>query len=1315
MSAKPQVEVIGVLYDIFRPANCGNFFKAKIHPIRDGQPSLAESINVIGSADEDELKLQMTYRWYGTKEVHETYGPQLKCTTFTPARPHGRVGVVKYLQECDGIGEATAEKIWKMWQSDAVRICREHPEIVSSQVAGINEEKAKKISEQLTALQALEATSIDLMELLSGRKFRKALPRWLVRKYGVKAPAVIQHDPFRLRSFPGCGFDGCDSMYKDLGLPLDRMKRQVYAALHCLESDNGGNCWTSSEKIKQFMKSKTSIGKVNFERAVAIAQRAKKIATHRHCSKCNGTGVAMVPDLFFGDELTEGTCTSCGGSGGSLWLAESKLANAEDYVARHIAQAEMETNPQSILTYDTKVKEVRELPTYTRCTRCHRKLTAEIVHVLDDQPYGPDCITKVSGGSGASAIPLANWLESQGTVTTRITREYCTGSKAIEFFNAWPAADELEGISEHQKDEYGKATTGRIGILTGTAGTGKTFTMAAIVRVLIAKYGIDSVAIASPTGKAAVRCTEAMDELGIKISATTIHRLLGVEQADDNDGWMFRHKENNPLPYQFIIVDETSMISIDLMASLLRARARGTHVLFIGDPNQLAPVGPGCPLRDFITAGIPCGELKEIHRNSGTIVRACAALRDGKPMPYDDEIDLTCDSPKNLKLVVAQKHEVVPKLNEVLQEIGTGLKVNPHDSQVIVAVNKRSPLSRKTMNVWLQEKLNPHGRAVPGSPFRQNDKLINVKNQFYKSVVAGEQSFISNGDTGRAITVAIRETLIEFQSPVRQVRVSRIPESPKKDDKPNDSDDKDESTGTGCDIDLAWSITCHKCVSPDTIIETSRGLIEIRNTDGTGGVIGTPIGPRRYQNKVFYDNASCLKIETQDSYEITVTENHKCEKWNGEEFVLVNGNELQIGDFVRVALFATCEPCEVAILPPRPESDIRAANWNFPSIMTLELAEFLGMMVADGVIHHGGIRLGKRHFEVARRFTFLAKSIFGFTANEYEKDGMLVSDIQSTEIANWIRSIGGCNPKTKHTPDCVMQSPMEYHAVFLRGLFEDGTANDRNGTIDHVEWSTCFPLLFKQVRTMLARLGIITGKNSRRKKHYALYIYGQEIVKFAKLIGFISEFKQSRLSLKKAKQTKYRIPLSNNFAERNSQYFSRSNKVNLRNAGYLSRNTIQKMESSGCLEAGELLKWHYTRIAKITPVISPVVCVEVPDGHRFMQNGLPWGNSQGSQYPVSVILLDEYAGATGTFGICDMHWLLTAISRAKVACYMIGLPETIEKIARKRSTQNRKTFLKELIEKYRKEYAQTITSIASPTIPTITLNGVTECRTLTTA
>ena len=754
-------EITGVLSEIRWPPNCETFFFGRITRIIDGQP--AESVKICGTADQDELKPHLTYRWYGTWKDDPKWGRQFKVDTFTPAKPHGRTGIVKYLQQAPHIGEATAIQFWNKWASDSVRIAREHPDIVAAEISRLNQSQCEEIAEKLKDLSHLEDTNIELIDLLSGRGFPKQTARLAVKRWGNKAKWVIERNPYKLQAFRGIGWLKCDSFWVDLGLPPNKMKRQYHCIWYSVASDRDGNTWLPDTTARQFLKTKIAGVEVDFEKALKIAKRAGLIAEKRWCDKCRGSGVERIPDFFEGETTVEVSCSSCGGTGGERWIAEGKKASSEFYVANEIARASIEPG---------------QWP----------------------------------------SIP--------------------------------PAPDGKKGITEHQAEGIAQATKGKIGLLLGSPGTGKTFSAAAIIKEIIRVHGLASVAIAAPTGKASVRCTESLANYGIPLRATTIHTLLGVDTADPETGnWGFKRNENNPLPFQFIIIDESSMLDVPLIRSLLAARG-SAHVLFIGDPNQLPPVGHGAPLRDFIAAGVPFGMLTEIKRNAGTIVRACAAIRDGKPIPIDSEIVLdkpcpTCGgsgdenfgasppwgaeaevkkctkcngsgndpdfSPQNLRLVTAGKAQAPQAIEKIVCELRDSGVDPVWGVQVIVAVNKRSPLARHPLNARLQELLNPGGQTAEGSPFRVNDKVICLKNSMFKLDQDGEDASVpvANGEFGKVYRVEKNRTFVEFFSPNRKVVIGRAAVKKGKEEGEN------EESGSGCDLDLGYAATCHKCQGSD--------------------------------------------------------------------------------------------------------------------------------------------------------------------------------------------------------------------------------------------------------------------------------------------------------------------------------------------------------------------------------------------------------------------------------------------------------------------------------------------------------------------
>lgn len=385
----------------------------------------------------------------------------------------------------------------------------------------------------------------------------------------------------------------------------------------------------------------------------------------------------------------------------------------------------------------------------------------------------------------------------------------------------WPDPTTIDGISEHQRSKLGGALAGPVSLLLGGPGTGKTFTAAAVLKAVARDHGLASLAVAAPTGKAAVRITAAMQAAGLRLAhdATTIHRLLGVNRnGHDGKGWGFTYTERNPLPYRFVAIDEVSMLDTDLASSLLSACAPGTHVLLIGDPGQLPPVGHGAPLRDMIAAGIPCGELTEIRRNQGDIVSACKAIREGRPWCGSSAIDLPAGR-NLLHIPTRNASDTWMRLSRFLRTCPPSID-RVWDVQIMVAVNEKSELSRVELNKQLQGLLNPGGQTAGGHKFRVGDKVICLSNSMLS--VAGEvveagfntyagtpkpidhgnhpgkptpaseaaqTDFVANGEIGRVLAVEPKRVYVRFGAPARVVKVAG------------------EMLGV---FDLAYCITTHK-------------------------------------------------------------------------------------------------------------------------------------------------------------------------------------------------------------------------------------------------------------------------------------------------------------------------------------------------------------------------------------------------------------------------------------------------------------------------------------------------------------------------
>jgi exodeoxyribonuclease V alpha subunit len=390
----------------------------------------------------------------------------------------------------------------------------------------------------------------------------------------------------------------------------------------------------------------------------------------------------------------------------------------------------------------------------------------------------------------------------------------------------WPMVDELDDaadefkLSDEQRREAAKAMSGRVGLLLGSPGCGKTFVLARITRAIQRRGG--SFSVCAPTGKAASRITESLARAGVAATARTIHSTLIVKANEEGGGgWNFEHGAGNPLPVDYLFVDESSMIDVDIAAHLLAARRKGCHLLFVGDPNQLAPVGHGAPLRDMIAAGVTCGQLRTVQRNAGRIVKACAEIRDRHRFEAGQKIDLVADDPENLYVDSCKPERQAEVIKNWLAAVRDGRDVIQGeakdwiwDVQVLCPLNDSGAVSRQALNKELQPFLNPTGKQFPGCPFRIADKIICKKNSRLPAAPGCPQSerddegkvYVANGEQARVMEIEPSRIVVQLDTPRRLVIIPR--------GKPKEGDGKDgegkSDDGAIGDWELGYAISVHK-------------------------------------------------------------------------------------------------------------------------------------------------------------------------------------------------------------------------------------------------------------------------------------------------------------------------------------------------------------------------------------------------------------------------------------------------------------------------------------------------------------------------
>lgn len=442
-------------------------------------------------------------------------------------------------------------------------------------------------------------------------------------------------------------------------------------------------------------------------------------------------------------------------------------------------------------------------------------------------------------------------------------------------------------------------------------------------------------------------------------------------------------------------------------------------------------------------------------------------------------------------------------------------------------------------------------------------------------------------------------------------------------------------------------MTVHACVTGDTIVPTSNGLMAIQEL----------VNKNDYNIKVFngeyYDSVNkfiknpkqkILKITTNFGNQIKVSEDHDVIILtdNGHKKIkakdLCGNEEILIKHGIKDYLYSN----EDLVVPKKEEFDARTVIYNVPNKLDRELAELIGMITADGTYNEKSIHYIKHYKECVDRFAELIYFCFNkkIEVKQCSDRDSWYAECNSVYILNFLKqNFDGITPLHKKVSSTIMRSSNENQCAFLRGFFEDGTVSLKEGNVDNVCLTFKNDEMRPQLQSLMSAIGIPTSfikRTYQKKTLNYIYIYSTGLETFRDKIGFITNAKQDRLNSytqkydRRNKSAAFKNIMLNNkedlYINGNSRFWNNMTKQEgMGREGffkYYEKLSDEQKKNNNIVYIKNIFEEYEVEKISLIEVCEDeeTYCLTMEHEAQFLQNGFLMGNCKGLEFDNVVVM-----------------------------------------------------------------------------------------------